>query len=161
MSPTRFATDSSLELLARRLRMLGYDVTTHRGARLDEVFAAAAAGGQTVLTLSSRRPAGRGDVPAVVVARERVGDAVRAIAAAHSPSGVPWSRCPVCNSALRLRSSFEAVGEVPSRVARTQGPFFSCPSCGRWYWPGTHLVQLRAWLGQVLGREIPGPEGRG
>src|SRR5262249_39141672 len=41
--PTRFATDDSLDHLARRLRFLGFDVVTHKGARLEELFAAAGA----------------------------------------------------------------------------------------------------------------------
>src|SRR5690349_18505230 len=129
-APTRFATDSSLELLARRLRMLGYDVATWRGARVDELFAAAAAEGRTVLTMSRRRPPKSAPVPVVPVARERLAETIRAIAAAYFPAGAPWSRCPLCNVALRSRSSFEAIGEVPARVARSGGPFFSCPDCG-------------------------------
>src|SRR5438045_7258332 len=155
--PTRFATDSSLELLARRLRILGYDVATHRGARIEEVFAAAAAAGLTVLTLSVRRPAGTAQVPALIVARDQLAETLRAIVAGYSPTGVPWSRCPLCNLALRPRSSYEAIGEVPARVARSGGPFFSCPGCGRWYWPGTHVARLRASLAAVLGRDMPGP----
>ena len=159
--PTRFATDSSLELLARRLRMLGYDVATYRGARLDELFAAAAADGRTVLTMSSKRPHKASEVPVLPVARERLADSVRAVAGSHSPAGAPWSRCPLCNVSLRSRSGFEAIGEVPSRVARSGGPFFSCPDCGRWYWPGTHVARLRAWLAAVLGRDVPLPDSRG
>src|SRR5262245_19349889 len=51
-APTAFVTDSSLALVARRLRFLGYDVATHPGARLEELFAAAREQGRTVLTLS-------------------------------------------------------------------------------------------------------------
>jgi len=158
--PTRFATDSSLELLARRLRMLGYDVATYRGARLAEVFDAAATDGRTVLTMSAWRPAKRAGVPVLIVGRETVAESIRSIAEAHSPSGAPWTRCPVCNAALRSRSGFEAIGEVPSRVARAGGPFASCPECGRWYWPGSHVARLRTWLGGVLGREVPAPDAR-
>ncbi|TMA31063.1 MAG: hypothetical protein E6J87_16590 [Deltaproteobacteria bacterium] len=39
--PTRFATDASLDQLARRLRFLGYDVITHRGADRPDALRAA------------------------------------------------------------------------------------------------------------------------
>lgn len=152
---TRFATDSSLELLARRLRFLGYDVVTHRGARLEELFAAAAADARTVLTLSARRPRGRAGVPVVQVPRNDVAAAVRAVADAHAPAGPPWSRCPECNVALHSRSAFEARGEVPGRVTRLGLPFTWCPSCARWFWPGTHVVRMNAWLESALGRPLP------
>jgi len=154
--PTRFVTDASLEQLARRLRFLGYDVATHRGARLEELFEAARADDRTVLTLS-RRPPSRGLAVAVmVVPRDDLAAAVRAVADAHAPATARWSRCPNCNVALHLRSAFEARGEVPGRVARAGGPFTWCPSCGRWFWRGSHVARLEQWFGQVLG---PGPTG--
>ena len=155
---TRFATDSSLELLARRLRFLGYDVVTHRGARLEELFAAAAAEARTVLTLSMRIPRGHAAVPVVRVPRSDVAAAVRAVADTYVPAGPPWSRCPECNVALHSRSAFEARGEVPGRVTRLGLPFTWCPSCARWYWPGSHVVRMNAWLESALGRPLSGQE---
>jgi uncharacterized protein with PIN domain len=156
-TPTRFATDSSLDLLARRLRFLGYDVVTHRGARLEELFAAAAADQRTVLTLSMRSPRRHAAVPVVRVPRNDVAAAIRAVAGAHAPAGPPWSRCPACNVALHSRSAFEARGEVPGRVTRLAVPFAWCPSCARWYWPGSHVVRMTAWLESALGRPLPPP----
>jgi uncharacterized protein with PIN domain len=164
-APTRFVTDSSLELLARRLRFLGYDVVTHPGARLEELFFAARASGRTVLTLSARHPRRHADVPLVRVPPGNPAAALRAVANAHAPTGAPWSRCPACNVALHTRSAFEARGEVPGRVARMNTQFRWCPSCARWFWPGTHVARMNAWLEAALGRPIepferdPGPPG--
>jgi uncharacterized protein with PIN domain len=149
LEPTRFVTDASLDQLARRLRFLGYDVATHRGARLEELFAVAAAEGRTVLTLSSRRP--RSGVAVLQVPRADEIAAVRELAAHHAPSGPRWSRCPACNSALQSRSAFEAVGEVPARITRSGWPLAWCPACGRWFWPGSHVARMNAWFEQVLG----------
>lgn len=157
-APSRFVTDSSLELLARRLRFLGYDVVTHRGARLAELFAAAAAEQRTVITLSDRRPPANTGVGVLRVARGDVGAAVRAVASTHVPTGPPWSRCPECNVALHSRTAFEARGEVPGRVARMGVPFTWCPSCARWYWPGSHVARMNAWFESVLGTRAPLPE---
>ena len=156
--PARFVTDSSLEQLARRLRFLGYDVLSHRGARLEELFADAAREGRTVLTLSARRPARHADVPVCVVPRGDLAAAVRAVAAQHAPATARWSRCPACNVALHSRSAFEARGEVPGRVTRAGVPLSWCPSCGRWYWPGSHVARMDLWFDEVLGPGgAPGP----
>ena len=32
-----------------------------------------------------------------------------------------------------------------------------CPGCGKWYWEGSHVARLRAWLERALGRAIAGP----
>jgi hypothetical protein len=154
--PTRFVTDSSLEQLARRLRILGYDVSSHRGARLEELFAAAARENRTVLTLSRRRPRAS-EVAVVRVPRGDLAAAVRAVTADHAPATARWSRCPECNVPLRTRSTFEARGEVPGRVTRMGVPLTSCPQCGRWFWPGSHVARLEEWFHRVLDRD-PTPE---
>ena len=158
MPPARFITDTSLDLLARRLRMLGYDVATVSGARLEELFDAAQRDGRTVLTLSARRPARFDDVAAILVPRGDPAAALRALAAGHEPAGPPFSRCPACNTALQRRTAFEAMGEVPSRVLRRVAALHYCAHCGKWYWEGTHVARLRAWLEGALGRPVGGEE---
>jgi len=165
MQPSRFVTDASLEFVARRLRALGFDVVGHRGARLEELFAAAANDGRTVLTLSARHPRRWATVPALVLPRGDAVAAVRAVFTSHAPAGRPFSRCLRCNEGLRPRSGFEAVGEVPGRVLRGGGPFTWCPSCAQWYWPGSHRAKLVAWLEDVVGQKVlpwpPGPPAPG
>jgi len=156
MPPTRFITDTSLDLLARRLRMLGYDVATVPGARLEELFDAGKREGRTVLTLSARRPKHFADVPALLVPRADPAAALRALAAGHEPAGLPFSRCPGCNVALQRRTPFEAVGEVPGKVLRGSTSLHYCPQCGKWYWEGSHVARLREWLERALGRPIAG-----
>jgi uncharacterized protein len=154
--PTRFITDSSLEQLARRLRILGYDVSSHRGARLEELFAAATRDGRTVLTLSARAPRAA-EVAIVRVPRGDLAAAVRAVTAAHAPATARWSRCPECNVALQVRSAFEGRGEVPGRVTRLGVPLRSCPLCGRWFWPGSHVARLEEWFARVLETDAGDP----
>jgi uncharacterized protein with PIN domain len=154
MPPARFITDTSLELLARRLRMLGYDVATVPGARLEELFEAARREGRTVLTLSARRPRRFADIPAIGVARADPAAVLRALAAGHEPAGPPFSRCPGCNVALQRRTAFEATGEVPGKVLRSASSLTYCPHCGKWYWEGSHVQRMREWLEQALGRPI-------
>lgn len=151
LPPTRFVSDSSLEQLARRLRFLGHDVLTHRGARLEELFADAAREGRTVLTMSARRPAAHADVPVLLVPRGSLAEAVRLVTARHAPATARWSRCPSCNVALHSRSAFEARGEVPGRVTRAGLPLTWCPACGRWFWPGSHVARMEQWFDEVLG----------
>lgn len=157
MPPARFVTAASLDFVARRLRFLGYDVVTHPGARLEELFEEAARDGRTVLTTSARHPRRWSQVAVVRVPGADPQAALRAIAAAHEPAGPPFSRCPRCNHALRPRTSFEAIGEVPGRVTRSGSPLKSCPSCGQWYWEGGHTARLRKWLEAALERPLAGP----
>ncbi len=156
MDVTRFVTDASLELVARRLRALGHDVLVARGARLEELFDLARRERRTVLTLSARHPRRHADVPALRLPRDAAA-AVRAVDAAGAAAGPPFSRCTACNAALQRRLAFEASGEVPGRVLRAVQHLHHCPECGKWYWEGSHTARLRDWLAAALGRELPPP----
>ena len=155
MPPARLLTDASLAFLAERLVFLGYDVAVIRGARLEELFEAGRHDGRTVLTLSARHPRRFADVDAIVVPRGDAAAALRAIAGAYAPVGAPFSRCAGCNVGLQSRHAMEARGEVPGRVLRSAKALYYCPMCGKWYWEGSHVARLRAWLEQALGRSLP------
>ena len=154
MEPARFVTDSSLALLARRLRMLGYDVLVLSGARLEEVLEAARREDRVALTMSARHPRRYAAVRCLRVLRERPAESLRQIAASAAPAGPPFSRCPSCNTALQPRLAMEARGEVPGAVLRAGGPLMYCPGCGKWYWEGSHVARLRVWLEHALGRPL-------
>ncbi len=158
VSVARFVTDSSLAFLARRLRFLGYDVEVLRGARLEELFEAARAEGRIVLTTSARHPRRHANVIAWSLPRGEPEQCVRAIRSRAEPSGPPFSRCPACNVALQRRHPLEARGEVPGRVLRGARSLTHCPSCGKWYWEGSHVARLRHWLATALGRPWSGEQ---
>ena len=160
MPPTAFVTDTSLDALARRLRVLGYDVISHQGARLDEIIELARLDGRTVLTLSRRRPKGLNAVPLENVPREDLAAAVRSLAGRHEPAGVPFSRCALCNTALEPRHPMEAQGEIPGRVLRGLRSALYCPGCGKWYWRGSHVDRLCRWFTATLGRSVEWPHDR-
>jgi uncharacterized protein with PIN domain len=154
VAPARFVTDTSLAFLARRLRLLGYDVLLVPGARLEELFEVGRAEGRIVLTTSIRHPRRFSDVAMRTLPRDDPRALVRALVGESQPSGRPFSRCPVCNVALARRHPLEARGEVPGRVLRTAKRLTHCPSCGKWYWEGSHVDRLRAWLEDALGRRL-------
>jgi uncharacterized protein with PIN domain len=159
MPPARLVTDTSLDDVARRLRCLGFDVSTIRGARLEELFEAARREGRTVITLSGRHPRRFSDIPALVVPRGDPATAVRAVDRAYEPSGEPFSRCTTCNTALQRRHPLEARGEVPGNVLRRSRSLTYCATCGKWYWEGSHVDRVREWLESVLGRQLAPPAG--
>jgi uncharacterized protein with PIN domain len=156
VAPARFVTDTSLAFLARRLRFLGYDVRVIPGARLEELFDVARGEGRVVLTTSARHPRRWADVEMRTLPREDPRALVRDLVRDAEPAGPPFSRCPACNTALARRHPFEARGEVPGRVLRVAKGLTYCPSCAKWYWEGSHVARLRAWLEDALGRPLSG-----
>ena len=134
--------------------MLGYDVEVLAGARLEEVLEAARRDGRIVLTMSTRHPKAFADVIVRRVARERPAESVREVAEAAAPTGAPFSRCPSCNTALQRRLPMEARGEVPGAILRVAKVLTFCPSCGKWFWEGSHVARLKEWLAGALGRPL-------
>jgi uncharacterized protein with PIN domain len=157
VTAARFITDTSLEFLARRLRILGFDVETVRGAGLEALYERARRDARTVLTLSRRVPRRFADVPAIPIPRDAPMRAVRELAEAFEGAGRPFTRCAMCNHTLEPRPAAEAAGAVPERVRAGSKVLNFCAGCGRWYWPGTHVERLRAWLERALGHAVPGP----
>ncbi len=157
----RLVTDASLAHVARRLRLLGYDIDVHRGARFEELIDIARADGRALLTRSSRRaPRSANDPELRIVTLSGVlADDVQLVTQQFTPASAPLRRCTACNTPLQSRSAFEARGEVPGRVARAGGPLTFCPGCGRWFWVGSHVTRLRQWTEERLGRQLEAPEG--
>jgi uncharacterized protein len=63
----------------------------------------------------------------------------------------PFSRCGVCNTALRRIPRVAAFGEVPDFVFETMTDFRQCPECRKIYWPGTHKGRMLERLHSLLG----------
>ena len=137
--------------------MLGYDVDTLPGATLPELFDAAAADGRWVITTSVRRLARAGQVRAIVVPIADAAAAVRRVTEMCLPAGPPWSRCARCNRVLQAFPSEGARGVAPDDIVARAATLWRCPSCRRWYWHGSHVDRMRAWLASALGRPIAGP----
>jgi len=148
-----FLADAHLGGLARFLRMLGFDTRHDNGYRDADIRRIAESEGRVVLTrdreLLKCREIARG---AYVHAREAEAQ-LREVAErfALAPLARPFTRCLVCNVALRPVDKTEVAEHLPGTVRETQETFTRCDACGRIYWPGSHYARMRAALGDLLG----------
>ena len=63
-----------------------------------------------------------------------------------------FRRCLICNSLLDDVPPALAAGLVPPAARGLPGPVRRCPTCGRVYWPGSHVRRMT----RALGRVFPG-----
>jgi uncharacterized protein with PIN domain len=63
----------------------------------------------------------------------------------------PLSRCIECNTPLVDAARDEVKAEVPEHVFLSHDEFTKCPSCGRIYWPGTHVERMDERISELLG----------
>ena len=89
----------------------------------------------------------------VLITEDRVGDQIKEVRSAVSLAPDPsryFTLCLVCNEALKSVGAEEPMDNVPEYVFyQNPSSIRRCPSCLRYYWPGTHrarmLRTLEAW----------------
>ena len=149
----RFLCDEMLVRLARLLRAAGHDAALAPAQAPDAaLIARAEAEDRLLLTRDralARRAAERGlllRAEAAVAQAEELSQAVPV-----DWSLAPFTRCVMDNSPLR-QASPEETARMPGSAQTLGGPFRVCPTCGRLYWPGSHVKRMTARLERLAGR---------
>lgn len=146
----QFLADAMLGSLARWLRVLGHD-THYQRAYTTEALEKLVSGGRRLL---SRHKKTVNRVPfSVLLLSEKVGEQIlqlRDTGLLTLDRSRWFTRCLVCNVTLERPSVREATEAVPDHVSYLNIEAVRyCPSCGRYYWPGSHrermILQLKVW----------------
>jgi uncharacterized protein with PIN domain len=150
--PLRLLADGMLGRLAKWLRLLGYDTAYDNAAADPDLARRARVEGRVLLTRDRELAARRG-LRTLLIQSEVLEEQVREVQDALGlPPNPALSRCAVCNTVLEPVSPEDVAERVPPYVLRTQREFRRCPSCGRVYWPGTHVDEMREQLEQFESR---------
>src|SRR5215813_11050032 len=127
-----FIADAALGRLATWLRLLGCDVVYARGAGEAEL----------------RR---RALPPHLLVQSDDFRAQLRQVVETCGLRAAPafLARCVRCNTPIEDIDRTAACAQVPAYVCETQSAFARCPSCGRIYWPATHVARMRGELARI------------
>ncbi len=147
----KFVADSMLGKLAKWLRVLGYDTYyqpyDYRAEEITHLVK------QGRILLSRQRLTIKKHSSSLLLQCNRVGEQlVEVKEALHlSPESQAWfSLCLICNVGLKPAREDVARENVPEYVFyHNMKDIRICPSCGRYYWPGSHrtamIKQLESW----------------
>jgi len=153
----RFIADRTLGKLAKKLRVLGFDVVYWRGGNLEGALKAATSEGRALLTRSRRVQEKTEGLPIHVVEANDPQQQILEVLSAFKlrpEADQFFSRCLMCNEALVPIPKGEAEGKVPDFIHRTYDSFHICPRCHRIYWPGTHFQRMKKEMAKTTeGRE--------
>jgi uncharacterized protein with PIN domain len=144
--------DNMLGTLAKWLRVAGADCAYADGMNDDRLLEVATTG-RTVLTrdkLLAQRCGERG----LYVVSDDLGEQLVQVLRAFPGlmEGEALSRCLVCNVPVEPTSAEEVEGSAPEGVMERHRDFWRCPSCGRVYWVGTHVENMRDRMASIMER---------
>lgn len=150
--PARFIADAHLGLLAKSLRMLGFDVLYRNDYNDAELARIAAEDDRTVLTrdrdLLIRKEIVRGCyLHALEIESQMVEVITRFRLAPHVRA---FSRCLTCNGELRAVEKRDVEHRVPHHSRQIYERFFECASCAQVYWEGSHVARMRLRIEQLM-----------
>jgi uncharacterized protein with PIN domain len=148
--------DAMLGRLAKWLRLMGYDALYASNCSDHQIAARARAEQRLVLTRDRELARRKGIQCLLIHSDDLEGQLAEVFAALGEPPAEVPPRCPQCNTPLREAAPDEARQHVPSYVLRTQHHFGYCPTCDKYYWPGSHWQHVQSVLGRVLDHSGPG-----
>ncbi|MBW1920871.1 MAG: hypothetical protein DRH11_09340 [Deltaproteobacteria bacterium] len=144
----KFVADAMLGKLAKWLRVMGYDVryqSHYPSGLIDRLVRNEA---RTLLSRRLKTVAGYQDaflITADSVREQLLEMKIRGLLTLGRSSW--FTRCLRCNTLLKEATLEEASFNIPDYVLNEKvGKISVCPSCGRYYWPGTHRVRMEKQL---------------
>ncbi len=140
----KFIADVMLGRLAKRMRLLGFDVLYDRTLEDNEIIRLSLEQRRVVLTRDTglaKRPLATNHL---FITGDGVKDQIDQVLSAFRIKTIPGSltRCSLCNEALIPIAKEDAKDLVPPYVYEKQESFFQCEKCERIYWIGTHVKRM-------------------
>ena len=140
----KFIADAMLGKLAKRLRLLGYDVLYNPAYDDNEIIRLSLEQDRIILT----RDTGLAERPLAAnhlfIQSDHVKDQLKQVFEAFqiTEEPAPLTRCSLCNEPLIALDKQEARDLVPQYVYDRNDSFLRCGKCGRVYWKGTHVKRM-------------------
>src|ERR1035437_1807157 len=140
----KFILDIQLGSLAKYMRLLGFDVTYKNGYRENEIIILSINERRTVLT-KDRNLLKRNDVThGYWIRNKEVIDQLKEVAIRFHLNNLiqPFSRCMKCNTLLKKTEKKNIMERLEENTRNFFDEFFTCPSCNRIYWKGSHYQKM-------------------
>jgi len=139
----KFIADVMLGKLAKRLRLLGFDVLYDPACEDNEVLHLALNQDRVILTRDTglaSRPLAHNHI---MIVSDLVDEQLHQVLEAFSPrDDGSLTRCSVCNEPLSVLDRRDARDLVPDHVYATATGFWYCARCEKAYWKGSHVNNM-------------------
>jgi hypothetical protein len=150
-----FVVDAMYGNLAKKLRLLGYDSLYFADIDDDKILQIARDEDRILVTndVVLVKKAIKQNVKAVQITKK---DEVEQILEVNQKYNLGKcivagnnSRCPLCNGVLRWIQKEFIMTQVPEGVLKQTNEFWTCESCKKLYWEGTHIKNLQKFVSKL------------
>jgi uncharacterized protein len=141
----KFIADAMLGRLAKRMRLLGFDVLYDRMIDDNDIIRFSLEQDRVILTRDTslaERPLAANHL---FITNNDIRTQLQQVLAAFPSDMIsqPLTRCSECNEPLVTISRKKVKDLVPVYVYETHETFLQCLTCKRVYWMGTHVERMR------------------
>lgn len=135
--------------LAKRMRLLGFDVLYDRMLDDNEIIRLSLEQQRVILTRDTALAGRPLAANHVFISVDGVKNQLDQVLSAVQIETVPglFTRCSLCNETLTRISREEVKDLVPPYVYEKQEDFLRCEKCRRIYWVGTHVKRMSISVG--------------
>ena len=143
----KFLADENVGKLGRWLRVLGYDAAYYALDSDAEIAARALKEGRIILTRDSdfleRKMVESCVLLESIDTCEQLKQVIRELKLNPTEDKI-FTRCVECNVTVEPVEKSEIRSKVPTYVYQTQEFFYRCPDCGKIFWHGTHVENVKS-----------------
>ena len=150
--PATFILDVHLGKLARRMRLLGFDVCYRNDLEDVEIMNIAESENRIILTRDLGILKHRKVMHGYLVRSDQIDGQLREVLKRYDLYGKIrlWTRCMICNGLMARVEKSDVLDRLEPRTRLYYEDFHRCSSCDRLYWQGSHYVKIAAWLNEFL-----------
>ncbi len=149
---TAFILDVHLGKLARLLRMLGFDTLYRNDYEDPEIIEIALRDHRIILTrdlgILKQRAVTHGYYIRSKKPLEQAREVIHRFDLADQVT--PFARCMACNSPLVEVTKESVRARIPAKTARYYDRFYTCPTCDKVYWRGSHYERMKEKIARIL-----------
>jgi uncharacterized protein with PIN domain len=149
----KFICDDNLGRLAKWLRTLGYDTLFYSTISDQELLKKALDQGRSILTRDNKLIEMKSVQNYLLIKSDQPLEQLKQVVQhfkLKKDEEKLFTRCSVCNTPLKPVEKEKIKDRLYPYVYKTQENFVYCSSCGKIFWPATHIEHMKEKLKKVF-----------
>jgi len=152
---SNFFVDAMLGNIAKKMRLMGFDVKYSSNIDDDELIRVAKNEKRIIISRDGeliRKGLGMG-IKSIFLKDQKEIEQLREIVDKLNLKKIEISgdraRCPKCNSETKLALKKDIHKKIPDKILEFNNEFWQCKLCDQIFWEGTHIKNLQKIVGEL------------